>query len=122
MFHDTDDNVLKEINCQRERYQEWEAFVEDKVATQGNLVILEIGCGTKVPAVRQESEDVFLDSAKKIQSQKGSEGSVCLIRINPKDAEIKLDGGDKLDTISISSTAADAIQKIDYWLKVFAEH
>ena len=121
MFHDTDDNVLKEINWQRERYQEWEASVEDKVATQGNLVLLEIGCGTKVPAVRRESEEVFLDSAKKIQSQKRSEGSVCLIRINPKDAEIKLDGGDKLDTISISSTAADAIQKSDYWLKAFAE-
>ena len=122
MFHDTDDNLLKEINCQRERYQEWEGIVEDNVATRGKLVILEMGCGTKVPAVRQESEEVLVDCAKKIQSQEGSEGSVCLIRINPKDAEIKLDGGEPIDKISISSTAANALQKIDYWLKAFAEH
>ena len=60
MFHDTDDNVLRGINSQRERYQVWEAFVEEEVAKNNmNLVILELGCGTKVPAVREESEAVF---------------------------------------------------------------
>ena len=117
MFHDTDDNVLRGINIQRERYQAWEALIEEEVATNNmNLVILELGCGTKVPAVREESEEVLLDTAKKIKSHKGSRGSVCLIRINPKDADIASDG-DGLDTISITSTAANALQKIDSLLK-----
>ena len=118
MFHDTDDNVLRGINIQRERYQTWEALVEEEVATKNmNLVILELGCGTKVPAVREESEEVLLDTAKKIKSHEGSKGSVCLIRINPKDADITVEGGEGLDTISIKSTAANALQKIDRLLK-----
>ena len=117
MFHDTDVNVLREINSQRERYQAWEALVEEEVAKNNmNLVILELGCGTKVPAVREESEEVLLDTAKKIKSHKGSTGTVCLIRINPKDAEIVVEG-EGLDTISIPSTAAYALQKIDSLLR-----
>lgn len=116
MFHDTDDNVLRGINSQRERYQAWEALVEEEVVSKNmNLVILELGCGTKVPAVREESMEVLLDTAKK-KSHEGSKGSVCLIRINPKDADIALEG-EGLDTISITSTAADALQKIDSLLK-----
>jgi len=119
MFHDTDVNVLREINSQRERYQAWEALVEEEVAKNNmNLVILELGCGTKVPAVREESEEVLLDTAKKINSHEGSKGSVCLIRINPKDADIVVEGEEEsLDTISITSTAANALQKIDSLLK-----
>jgi len=117
MFHDTDDNVLRGINIQRERYQTWEALVEEEVATKNmKLVILELGCGTKVPAVREESEEVLLDTAKRITSHAGSTGSVCLIRINPKDADIAVEG-EGFDTISIESTAANALQKIDSLLK-----
>jgi len=117
MFHDTDDNVLRGINNQRERYQAWEAHVEEEVATKNmNMVILELGCGTKVPAVREESEEVLLDTAKKIKLQEGCTGSVCLIRINPKDADITVEG-EGFDTISIESTAANALQKIDSLLK-----
>ena len=122
MFHDTDDNVLNPINIQRERYQAWEASVEEKVAVNNEkLVILELGCGVKVPAVRQESEEVLRDTAEKIKTTKGSKGSICLIRVNPKDAAIDIEGGDSLDTISISSTAASALQRIDYWLNMFAD-
>ena len=122
MFHDTDDNVLNPINIQRERYQAWEASVEEKVAVNNEkLVILELGCGVKVPAVRQESEEVLRDTAEKIKTTKGSKGSICLIRVNPKDAAIDIEGGDSLDTISISSTAASALQRVDYWLNVFAD-
>ena len=122
MFHDTDDNVLDPINVQRERYQAWEACVEEEVSMNNEkLVILEMGCGLKIPAVRQESEEVLYDTAEKIKMNAGSTGSVCLIRINPKDAAIdNIEGGDSLDTISISSTAVDALQRIDYWLNVFA--
>ncbi|KAL7535486.1 hypothetical protein ACHAXR_006518 [Thalassiosira sp. AJA248-18] len=119
MFHDTDENVLKAINAQRERYQAWEGQVEEEVAMNGgSLVILEIGCGLNVPAVRQESEEVLLDCTEKMRSQShGSHGSACLIRINPKDADIEMDS---VETIPISLTAVIALHKIDCWLKSFA--
>ena len=87
----------------------------------GKLVILEIGCGVDVPAVRQESEEVLSDCAEKIQSQNVGNGSVCLIRINPKDAKIEMSDGDSLEVIPIASTAAIALDKIDCWLKVLAD-
>lgn len=116
MFHDTDENVLNSIDLQRDRYQTWEGHVEDEIVRHGaNFVILEMGCGVNVPAVRQESEEVLIDCAKKIVTH-GNAGSVCLIRINPKDATIELDGG-LYDLIPIASTAAAALRKIDCWLE-----
>ena len=123
MFHDTDDNVLRPINIQRERYQAWEAQVEDEVAKNGGkLVILEMGCGVNVPAVRQESEEVLLDCAKRIEqtNTKQERGSVCLIRINPKDAEIDVEDEGVYETISIGNYAENALDKIDCWLRTFA--
>ena len=126
MFHDTDENVLNTINIQRERYQTWESLVEDYVAVnEQKLVILEMGCGINVPAVREESVEVLLDCAKKVKSNgHRNEGSVCLIRINPKDSEIDIDGNSvesiQIESIQIASTAAVALQEIDAWIKVFA--
>jgi len=121
MFHDTDENVLKTISIQRERYQTWEGLIEEEVASQSRkLVILEMGCGIKVPAVRQESEEVLSDCANKIKSKPTSGGSVCLIRINPKDAKIEMSDGDLFETIPIASTAETALCKIDCWLRDFA--
>jgi hypothetical protein len=121
MFHDTDENVLNTIDIQRERYQTWESLVEDYIAVNDQkLVILEMGCGMNVPAVREESVDVLLDCAKKVKSNgHRNEGSVCLIRINPKDSEADIDGN-SVKSISIASTAAVALQEIDAWIKVFA--
>jgi len=62
LFHDTDANVLGPVRTMRDRYQSWEAGVEEKVARQGKrLVVLEIGCGMSVPVVRQESQEVLCD-------------------------------------------------------------
>ena len=121
MFHDTDENVLNTINIQRERYQTWESLVEDYVAVnEQKLVILEMGCGTNVPAVREESLEVLLDCAKKVKSNgHRNVGSVCLIRINPKDSEVDVDGN-SVESIPIASTAAVALQEIDAWINVFA--
>eukprot|EP01082_Thalassiosira_pseudonana_P004771 g4287.t1 g4287 contig15:720441-725473(+) len=70
MFHDTDDNVLRDIAIQRERYQAWESRVEEAVfGANRSLVILELGCGVNVPAVRHESEEVLMDCAKVLYSQ-----------------------------------------------------
>ena len=141
LFNDTDPNVLGgrssyhnhqhqdqnerqnqihlHIHHQRARYQDWEAAVEEAVVHhQQRLVLVEIGCGKNVPAVRQESQDVLEDvlelllrrqqqHCKTTRSRGGGSGngdydggngdgdssaSVTLIRINPKDAGI--DGDD----------------------------
>jgi WD40 repeat protein/NAD-dependent SIR2 family protein deacetylase len=119
MFHDTDENVLNSIYVQRERYQTWESLVEERVAGDGQkLVILELGCGVNVTAVREESVDVLLDCTKKVKTN-GNEGSVCLIRINPKDAEIDIDDN-SFESIPIASSAAVALQAIDSWITVFS--
>ena len=117
MFNDNDVNVLDPIDIERERYQTWEMAVEDEVSLDDqNLVILELGCGVAVPAVRQESMDVLMDCAKKIRST--GHGSLCMIRINPKDTKIDNDDN-SFEAISVTSTAAFALQQIDFWINVF---
>lgn len=117
MFHDTDENVIHSIFDQRAKYQAWEAQIEDDVvANNRKLVILELGCGVNVPAVRQESEEVLLDCANRIKLQcPNTESSVSMIRVNPKNAEVDLA---KASTISIFSNAASALEQIDMWLKL----
>jgi NAD-dependent SIR2 family protein deacetylase len=117
LFHDTDENVLKAIKHQRDRYQTWEAQMEDDIVLNGKkLVILEFGCGMNVPAVRIETEEVLADCLDRIQS-KGDEqdnkgGGVTLVRVNPKDAGIE---NEQLQdhVISIFNTSLSAIQSID---------
>jgi NAD-dependent SIR2 family protein deacetylase len=117
MFNDNDVNVLDPINIERERYQTWESAVEDNISLNDQkLVILELGCGVAVPAVRQESMDVLNDCAKKIRSTGHS--SLCMIRINPKDAKID-NNDDTFEAISVISTAASALKQIDVWINVF---
>ena len=46
-------------------YQAWEEMMEASVAgqpAQQSLAVLEIGCGERVPSVRQEMEDVVRDT------------------------------------------------------------
>lgn len=121
MFHDTDENVLRDVSKQRERYQEWEALVEEEVAMNSkSFVVLELGCGKNVPAVREESEEVITDCAKLIQpsSVNGSGTKVSLIRINPKHADIDMPVTESTQMISIYDKAESALKEIDYWLKV----
>jgi len=116
LFHDTDENVLRDISQQRERYQEWEARVEDEVVSNGKtLVILELGCGLNVPAVREESEEVFSDCLKRIKSAHSERsGVVKLIRINPRDAGVSVRGdGAERHSISIYTRAEEALNQID---------
>jgi WD40 repeat protein len=110
LFQDTDTNVLDPIFQHREKYQRWEAEIEDQVVNQAkNLVILEIGAGVKVRAVRDESEEVYRDIKQRLQrSSKTKCGNVRLIRINPTDASSNID-----DCISISTTAKNALKSID---------
>ena len=117
MFNDTDENVLKDIAIQRGLYQAWESQVEDSISQQkSKLVVLELGCGINVPAVRQESEEVLSDCTQIIETQYGGKGSVCLIRINPKNSEVN-DLGCPCDSISIQGNAKAALEEIDFWLQ-----
>eukprot|EP00804_Cyclotella_cryptica_P024723 CCRYP_001711-RA/>CCRYP_001711-RA protein AED:0.27 eAED:0.27 QI:700/1/1/1/0/0/2/130/1425 len=118
MFNDTDENVLRSISTQRDRYQTWESQVEDAISNKkSRLVILELGCGINVPAVRQESEEVLTDCAQIIQSQEvDSRGSVCLVRINPKNVEgVAL--RHEAEYISVKANAKEALEQIDHLLR-----
>lgn len=126
MFHDTDINVLGSINHHRDRYQSWEAQMEDSVVENGkNLVILEFGCGRNVPAVRLESEEVLRDCLQRIRANtsisgngNSSIGNVTLIRVNPKDADID-DEDDRFlreNLLSIYDKSLNALQLIDLCL------
>mmetsp|Transcript_5701 Transcript_5701/g.6593 ORF Transcript_5701/g.6593 Transcript_5701/m.6593 type:complete len:272 (-) Transcript_5701:40-855(-) len=114
MFHDTDTNVLSTISKSREKYQEWEAFLEDEILiNDANVVILELGAGKNVPAVRDESEEVFRDSVHRLNNSraKGCKGCVTFIRINPNDAGF--DEVDAQNTLSIYENAEKALRMID---------
>ena len=123
MFHDTDENVLSDIEVQRNRYQEWEELVEKRVEEDGsNLVILELGAGTNVPAVREESEEVFKDCLERIRRNPLSQGTVTLIRINPKDFTFgTVIGRSDTSLISIPEKAEKALQCIDYFLTLLCD-
>ena len=118
MFNDTDDSILKDISIHRHRYQSWESQVEEAIRQESRkFVILELGCGTNVPAVRLESEEVLLDCSHIIESQSSkSKGSVCLVRINPKHHEMN-DLPISAKSISIGLSAKTALEEIDIWLR-----
>ncbi|ETW03386.1 hypothetical protein H310_04864 [Aphanomyces invadans] len=67
------------------RYVAWEAAVEEALVRDRSkrLVVLEIGCGMRVPSVRMECEMVARDIEEKTQST----NQVRHIRINPMDAD-----------------------------------
>ena len=53
MFGDDELGVVPGLQEGMRRYQAWEAAMEEAVLRGGKqLVILELGCGTRVPSVR----------------------------------------------------------------------
>lgn len=115
LFNDTDENVLEPIQIQRQYYQDWEAMVESRVcdpSIDANFVLVEIGCGTNVPAVRNESEEVLADTLDGLSLLGNSKGSARLIRINPKEAGIE-EAKLSPHVISIYESSIRALTKID---------
>ena len=114
------------------RYQAWEEQVEATVAGEGlpvavatalsargalpRLVVLELGCGLRVPNVRIESEEVLCDTNNRAAAADATRGSACsgpratLIRIN---LEYPLNPSNQDATISIRSNGLAALQEID---------
>ena len=117
LFHDMDANMIDSISHHRDRYQKWEERVEDDVVQNSrHMVIIELGAGLNVPAVRNETEEVFNDTIKRLKGSR-SHGTVTCIRINPKDAGFDFEEGSK-HTISIYQKAEQALLMIDHILTI----
>ncbi|CAK4748245.1 hypothetical protein LEN26_000045 [Aphanomyces euteiches] len=97
------------------RYVVWEASVEETLRRDSSkrLVILEIGCGLRVPSVRMECQMVLADIQAKTEPNK----QVQLIRINPIDDDDNR-GGDAL--LKINSTGLAALQEIASYMATTA--
>ena len=85
MFNDEEDILAQQLLTQQAAYQEWEETMEAAVAEAGQHgVLLELGCGIRVPAVRMECEEVHRDTLCRIrQAGRESRGSLLHVRINP---------------------------------------
>jgi NAD-dependent SIR2 family protein deacetylase len=79
MFGDTDEELLSAKAAEAEEYQAWEAAMEMALVADvsSSLVVLEIGCGERVPSVRDECEAVVRDTLRQ-------GGRALLVRINPE--------------------------------------
>lgn len=79
MFCDDDDDLVRELEeGVHTPYQKWEYRMEAHPDTR--LGIIELGCGTRVPSVRRECEEVMLDFSRRWQEHPGY-----LLRINPEE-------------------------------------
>ncbi|CAM9151540.1 unnamed protein product, partial [Ectocarpus fasciculatus] len=65
MFGDVCPNVIPRIWNKIDAYQQWQDAMETEVTQRAGepkrLVVLELGCGMRVPSVRREVEDVVSD-------------------------------------------------------------
>ena len=110
------------------RYQEWEEKMELQMAKGSQtLTVLEIGCGTRVPSVRQECQDVVLDTALRCHadlSDDQDEPRCTHIRINPDDFEIEYVQKNHVPgvkTISLQGNALEVLSEIDQRIKGLEE-
>lgn len=105
-------------------YQKWEEQMEVQMSQHAGvsavgspkLVVLEIGCGVRVPSVRRECHDVVGDTAQRCKAA-GLETMKCctFIRINPEDYGIERSFRceDLIDTISIQGAALSTLKAMD---------
>lgn len=119
MFGDTDPVLLGRLRDAASAYQRWEDAMEEALVSDRSLsvAVVEIGCGTRVPSVRVECEQVVADV-----NARG--GRATLVRINPEAhpeecAEVTPQGegaSESLDQsaiVHLHATALDALTKID---------
>lgn len=101
------------LNSSGARYQSWEEAMESTIETcdDKKLVVLEIGCGTRVPSVRIECQDVIQDTAARCNNR-----SCCsFIRINPDEEEIT-NVPENVEAISIRGKALSTLVRIDEYI------
>ena len=116
LFGDNCDELFEWLNArERAGYDKWKrevVFAEDETGPRPRtanedhdsgmdfsparrLVVLEIGCGLRVPSCRREAERLVWDFNADIPKLRGADCRATLIRINPGDTE---DGWRKLDS------------------------
>jgi hypothetical protein len=63
-------------------YNTWRKAMTAKISPDSPLVIIELGCGTKVPSVRNHDEELLQNYPE----------CVTLIRVNPAEPQLDCDG------------------------------
>jgi len=111
LFDDLDAVLTVALEASGAKYQEWESEMETAVADGARLVILELGCGLRVPSVRVECEAVLRDTVAR-------GGHAKLVRINPDFPENE---SCPEHTISIGDSALNALMRIDAAMTRFFE-
>jgi len=106
MFGDAECN---EDTFQQEQYSNWNKAAQELLQSKSHLkmVILEVGCGNKVPSVRYHTHN-YLSSI--------SNGQCTLVRINP-DFPLSDDTNQEPNVISLMAQGLISIEKIDKYLK-----
>ena len=86
MFGDVCPNVIPRIWNKIDAYQQWQDAMEEYVtrcdSDAKRLVVLELGCGLRVPSVRREVEDVVSDICAATGGEDGGSDIATLIRVN----------------------------------------
>jgi len=102
LFGDTDFVEDPEL-IKKDQYSIWNKCVKDLLKSNPNIriVILEIGCGLRVPSIRKRCEELFQCCPK---------GQAHFIRINPQYPDNKIIIS---PNIPIQATCLDALKQID---------
>jgi len=103
MFGDTDPLLAKKLELAGATYQQWEEEMEKAALMGAKVVVLELGCGLRVPSVRMECEQVVHDI-------KDAGGDAVLIRINP---EMQDDEQMPEGTIFIKDSALSGLERLE---------
>lgn len=105
LFGDLDATLCRRLRVAGDAYQAWEEGVEQAASEAGKrLAILELGCGLRVPSVRQECEMVLRDTLAR-------GGRCTLVRVNPEFPEGSEDNLENI--VSVRETAVSALRRID---------
>ncbi|KAL9645177.1 hypothetical protein ABK040_002379 [Willaertia magna] len=112
MFGDLGQYIRNEV--EEDRYVAWECAVETLCKESDKkypFVILELGCGLRVPSIRLEVENVLVDCEK-----------ACLIRINMGENECNTVHNQELKDspriLTIQQKNVDALKEIDHYLSL----
>mmetsp|Transcript_63100 Transcript_63100/g.131162 ORF Transcript_63100/g.131162 Transcript_63100/m.131162 type:complete len:333 (+) Transcript_63100:111-1109(+) len=98
-----DGRAFVETRTNTDLYQSWVSDVRQRLAENAalSLVVLEVGCGLRVPSLRKKGEEILRDF--------GQQAS--LIRINP---EYELNPLVCPPTVSIKASGLETLQKLDH--------
>lgn len=109
MFGDLDAAQLARYEKVARLYQQWEDAAEGAVARsagRSSLVVLELGCGTRVPSVRLECEAVCRDTTNR-------GGSALLVRVNPDTSDEAEAADAELPLLRVRATALSTLRRLD---------